>query len=174
MAADAYWTTLDLKSVGAALAVIGGVAFPFIRDLYKEWRAGRSLENQSLAKVAETAADRQERIYREQYANIEKERDYFAEQTRQKDTIVLAKEAETSDRRREGRAMEDWAHFYRHGWLNCQMKVDRMGAFMGRWHRSEIAPERVHEVLAQLDRETAPRIPEVPLLQDAFAEKPPR
>ena len=122
MPIEAYWTEIDWKALGIAAGAITGVALPFLKDTYKDWRAGRTVDAQSMAKVAESAAERQDRINREQYDRIESERKYHADLAVRNAQALEACEVQTDEARREARGMEDWAHWYRHGWANMHQR----------------------------------------------------
>ena len=167
MLPEAYWTNLDWRSIGTALVAILGIGLPFISSVYRDWKTGRTSATASNVQVAETAAARQDRINREQYERVEKERQYHADLAQANaDALAVA--------HREGRGMEDWAHWYRHGWINMQQRFSSLLLLADKVLAGEIAPERARTNYDQIRVTLPAEPPSVPLLAEAFEQKPPR
>lgn len=162
MGFEAYWSELDWKALAAFAGVVGTIASPFLKD----WWVHRSQGVESRAQIAETTATRLERINNAQFVRLEGERDHYANRI-----DVLAEAIQTAQY--QARAMEDWAHWFRHGWCETVTKYARLSELFERLAKGNLAPESAAVIVAQVMGNQLAMPMAVPPLRDAAKTPPP-
>lgn len=160
---------VDWRSVAALAGGVGTLASPFLLA----WWNGRLRELETSARMAETTAERMERAQREAFERLERE----CEHCRQRALAAEAAERE-ADQLAElavanGRAMDDWAHWMRHGWVNRNTSFRSLlkllegllnGTVANEWGAAIVVEYREHPVIDP---------PFIPALKDAGIIRPP-
>jgi hypothetical protein len=164
---EAYWTSIDWKSVGTGTSVLAALAFPFIKDLYANWRTGKVADALTGAKAAETAAERIDRLHAAEYARISTDRDYWERRAKEALSDAAANEADEENARRDGLAMEDWARWYRHAGANIGNRFMALLGLCDRFVSGDLALERFQELVKQVRADPLQHLPNVPPLARA-------
>lgn len=162
---NAYWTNFDpqtLTALTALVVAVGGLTMPYIKG-WLDNKSGATIAN---AKREETAQERVERIASEQYKNIERERDYFAEKSRRA-------EAEADEAHADGVAMAEWAYYFRHYGSNAVMRFRALFGLFEQAGKGGMAPERVAVIAAEMRLRLPDDPAPAPLLRDATKAPPP-
>ena len=155
-----YWAHVDWMLLAGLLGSVGAFSSPFLLA----WWNRRLSAGTSRAQAAETQSELISRQRTELYAVMEKRaKEAEAEIT------VLAAELDVS--RAQARAMEEWAHWARHGWLSCK---SRYRAFRRVVARANESPSGFMEIKRLLAITKARKIPvAIPTLAQAVEKTPP-
>ena len=169
MAAEPYWSGLDWKALAAVAGVIGTLASPFL----VAWWNGRTKELETSARSAETAAERMERQQRDAFERLERERDHYQQRARTAEAAETLAEVRADHERANGRAMDDWAHWMRHGWVNRNASFRALAKVLEGLIAGTVAPEWAAAIVTEYQNNPLDDPPFVPLLRDASNVKPP-
>ncbi len=169
MAAEPYWSGVDWKAVAAFTGGIGTLASPFLMA----WWNGRMRELETSAQMAETVASRVERAQRDAFERLERERDHYQQRAQAAEAAELAADLRADQARANGRAMDDWAHWMRHGWVNRNANFRALAKVLQAVVNGAATSEWGAAVLAELQDHPVSDPPFVPLLRDAATVRPP-
>ena len=170
MPPDAYWQHINWTALGTLIGGVAAVASPFLLA----WFNGRWKGAEVEIKARETATERLDRINREQFDRVSGERDYWRKRAQDAEAEVDQVNAQLDDAQRDGRAMGNWAHWYRHGWANVAQQWFRLAEQFEQLANGTPTPDRVRAVLAEIN--AGPPVdtpPPVPALRNAASQPVP-
>lgn len=144
----AYWTAPSWPVVVTLITAVGAAAASF----FQYWWRHRDDKTGTEAQKREGEAARLERIANEQYERVERRALRAEERSDELSKRIEDLEAECDKTRDEARGMEDWAHFFRHGWAN---KLQRYMMLL-RMMRSIISRVTSSIVVAEAEIEADP------------------